>query len=471
MDLKSGYYQIEMEESDKAKTAFVCPLGFWEWNRMPQGITNAPSTFQRLMEKCMGDINLREVLVFLDDNMVFSKTLVEHETCLAKVLNRLRENGLKLSPEKCRFFQTSVHYLGHIVSQSGVETDPKKIEALKTWPKPQTLKELRSFLGFSGYYRRDVEEYSKIAKPLTSLTAGYPPTRKTTKVSKDGTQYHNPKEPFGERWTPACQKSFEEIIEKLTSSPVLGFANPELPYILHTDASTTGLGAALYQEQDGQSRVIAYASRGLSRSEARYPAHKLEFLALKWAVTEKFHDYLYGNTFTFITDNNPLRYILTTAKMDATSYRWLANLSTYSFDIKYRAGKQNQDADGLSRRPHGELTNDPVSQEEYMRINDFTSHHLAPVDVVKATCQYHLMVQEEESYQSLCLIESLAIHPDAIPAAYEEEDGSSDGLCTVPKYSEAELARLQQADPVICTIIKSLESGEPVPDSLKSELP
>lgn len=473
MDLKSGYYQIEMEESDKAKTAFVCPLGFWEWNRMPQGITNAPSTFQRLMEKCMGDINLREVLVFLDDIIVFSKTLEEHETRLAKVLNRLRENGLKLSPEKCRFFQTSVRYLGHIVSRSGVETDPKKIEALKTWPKPQTLKELRSFLGFSGYYRRYVEGYSKIAKPLTSLTAGYPPTRKTIKVSKDGTKYHNPKEPFGERWTPACQKSFEEIIEKLTTSPVLGFANPEIPYIIHTDASTTGLGAALYQEQDGQSRVIAYASRGLSRSEARYPAHKLEFLALKWAVTEKFHDYLYGNTFTVITDNNPLRYILTTAKMDATSYRWLANLSTYSFDIKYRAGKQNQDADGLSRRPHGELTNDPFSQEESMRIHDFTSHHLAPVDVdvVKATCQYHIVEQEEEPFQSPCLIESLAIHPDAIPAVYEEEDESSDGLFTVPKYSDAELARLQQADPVICAIIKFLESGEPVPDSLKLELP
>lgn len=181
MDLKSGYYQIEMAECDKEKTAFVCPLGFWEWNRMPQGITNAPSTFQRLMEKCMGDINLREVLVFLDDIIVFSKTLEEHETRLTNVLNRLRENGLKLSPEKCRFFQTSVRYLGHIVSRNGVETDPQKTEALKTWPRPQTLKDLRSFLGFTGYYRRFVEGYSKIVKPLTNLTAGYPPVLKREK--------------------------------------------------------------------------------------------------------------------------------------------------------------------------------------------------------------------------------------------------------------------------------------------------
>lgn len=166
LDLKSGYYQIEVEEADKPKTAFMCPLGFWDFNRMPQGVTNAPSTFQRLIEKCMGDINLKEVLVFLDDLIVFSKTLEEHERRLLQVLTRLREYGLKLSPEKCRFFQTSVKYLGHIVSERGVKTDPEKIEAIKTWPRPKTLKELRSFLGFSGYYRRFIKDYSQIVKPL-----------------------------------------------------------------------------------------------------------------------------------------------------------------------------------------------------------------------------------------------------------------------------------------------------------------
>lgn len=230
-----------------------------------------------------------------------------------------------------------------------------------------------------------------------------------------------------------------------------------------------GLGAALYQEQDGQSRVIAYASRGLSRSEARYPAHKLEFLALKWAITEKFHDYLYGNTFTVITDNNPLRYILTTAKLDATSYRWLASLSTFSFDIKYCAGKQNQDADGLSQRPHGEPIDDSYSQEESLRIHEFTSHRLTPVDVVKATCQYHIVGQDKTSL-SPCLIESLAIHPDAIRAAFEEE-GSSKGVSIVPTYSDTELAELQQADPVISAVIKLLQSGEPTPMGSKFESP
>lgn len=150
LDLKSRYYQIEVDESDKPKTAFVCPMDFWEFKCMPQGITNASSTFQRLMEKCMGDMNLKEVIVFLDDIIVFSKTLEEHEARLLKVLNHLKEYGLKLSPEKCVFFQTSVKYLGHIVSKNGVETDPGKVEALKTWPVPCDLKSLRIFLGTSG---------------------------------------------------------------------------------------------------------------------------------------------------------------------------------------------------------------------------------------------------------------------------------------------------------------------------------
>lgn len=278
LDLKSGYYQIEMEESDKCKTAFVCPLGFWEFNRMPQGVTNAPYTFQRLMERCMGEMNLKEVIVFIDDLIVFAPTLEEYETRLMKVLHRLRDFGLKLSIEKCIFFQTSVPYLGHVVSKNGVETDPAKIEALRSWPVPKNLKELRSFLGFAGYYRRFVQGYSTIVKPLHELTSGYPPSQKKLKPLVKPEQYLNPKEPFVGRWTSACQEAFDTIKDRLTSAPVLAFANPQKPYLLHTDTSSVGLGAVLYQEQEGLKRVIAYASRGLSRSESRYPAHKLEFL-------------------------------------------------------------------------------------------------------------------------------------------------------------------------------------------------
>lgn len=464
MDLKSGFYQIEMEERDKPKTAFVCPLGFYEFNRMPQGITNAPSTFQRLMERVMGTINLKEVLVFLDDIIVFSTTLEEHEARLQHVLQQLRENGLKLSPQKCHFFQTSVRYLGHIVSSRGVETDPEKISALNTWPRPQTLSELKSFLGFAGYYRRFVQDFSKIVRPLNDLTGGYPLHRKGQKTPRPGS-YLNPKEPFKERWTPECQQAFEVIIGKLTTAPILGYANPRLPYVLHTDASTSGLGAALYQEQDGKMRVIAYASRGLTSSEKRYPAHKLEFLALKWSIVEKFHDYLYGNTFTVITDNNPLTYVLKSAKLDATSYRWLAALSTFNFDIKYRAGKSNQDADGLSRRPHDTITDDHASLEEQERIRQFTSHHLSSpphqqsvsVDAVAVLFQ-HRIVNEANDPPIITLAESLAVHPDAVPDIYENED--MPGLPTLPTYTQQDLKQLQRSDPVIGVMIQCLERGD-----------
>lgn len=475
LDLKSGYYQIEVEEADKPKTAFVCPLGFWEFNRMPQGVTNAPSTFQRLMEKCMGDMHLKDVLVFIDDLIVFSKTLEEHEARLMKVLTRLREFGLKLSPEKCVFFQTSVRYLGHVVSRNGVETDPEKIAALKTWPVPKNLRELRSFLGFAGYYRRFVKGYSNIVKPLHNLTSGYPPSHRKLKSDEKAGQYRNPKEVFGSRWTPACQQAFDLVIESLTSAPVLGFADPQKPYVLHTDASTTGLGAVLYQEQEGQCRVIGYASRGLSRSESRYPAHKLEFLALKWSVTEKFSDYLYGNHFTVVTDSNPLTYILTSAKLDATSYRWLAALSTFSFKLLYRPGKQNGDADGLSRRPHGELADDLKSQKERERIRQFTQGHLSDPEnidavdqaVVQAICERQLIYSV--STDGVALVETLAISPTAVPDSYGQEDDLG-GLPVIPHLTETELVSKQRADQSIKHVISQIEQGEKPPPTLRHEL-
>lgn len=487
LDLKSGYYQIEVEEADKPKTAFVCPLGFWEFNRMPQGVTNAPSTFQRLMERCMGDMHLKDALVFLDDVIVFSRTLEEHEERLMKVLTRLKEFGLKLSPEKCVFFQTSVRYLGHVVSRDGVQTDPEKISALKTWPVPQTLRELKSFLGFAGYYRRFVKGYSSIVKPLHNLTSGYPPLHKKAKAKQAHTrqntnQYHDPKEPFGGRWTPACQQAFQSVIQSLTTAPVLAFADPQKPYILHTDASTTGLGAVLYQEQEDQHRVIGYASRGLSRSESRYPAHKLEFLALKWSVTEKFSDYLYGNHFTVVTDSNPLTYILTSAKLDATSYRWLAALSTFSFKLLYRPGKQNGDADGLSRRPHGVLADDLKSQKERERIEQFTQDHLSDpnninaVDqsVVKAICErqliYSISPDDEGDTDRVALVEALAMSPSAVPDSYGQEEQFG-GLPTIPHLTEGELADKQRADQCIKHVISQIEHGDTPPPTLRTQLP
>ena len=184
LDLRSGYWQVEVEEQDKAKTAFsVGNLGFFECNRMSFGLTNAPATFQRLMEKCMGEMHLRECLIFLDDILIFSKTFEEHVQRLESVFSRLAEHNLKLKPSKCEFFKTSVSYLGHIVSEEGVGTDPEKVSAVKSWPAPTNVKELRQYLGFVGYYRRFIKDFSKLVQPLNNLLQGHV-CGKTNQTSK-----------------------------------------------------------------------------------------------------------------------------------------------------------------------------------------------------------------------------------------------------------------------------------------------
>ena len=350
IDLKSGFYHVKLKPEHRKYTAFTCPFGLFEFLRLPQGLTNSPATFQRMMEHAMADLNLEELIAFLDDLIIFSDTLEEHESRLLKVFARLRQYGLKLNLKKCQFFRRSVRYLGHVVSAEGISTDPDKIRAVMEWPIPKCQSELKSWLGFSGYYRRFIRDYAKIAQPLTDLLKGYLVKRPGRGMCIDRA---TAKSPFGERWTPACQQAFETLREKLVSAPVLKPADPSLPFELHTDASFLGLGAALYQRVDDKLHPVAYASRSLGPTEKNYPVHKLEFLALKWAVTEKFSDFLYGSKFHVLTDNNPLTYIMTSAKLDACGHRWVAALSAYDFDISYTRGKENVDADALSRLDQG----------------------------------------------------------------------------------------------------------------------
>jgi transposase InsO family protein len=343
LDMKSGYHQVELEEDHKQRTAFtVGPLGFFEYNRMPFGLVNAPATYQRLMEECLGDLHTTICFIYLDDLIIFSKTYEEHIERLEMIFQRLEKHNLKLSPKKCSFFQRRVKYVGHIVSENGVEADPEKIDKVVNWPTPTTPEEVRKFLGFAGYYRKYVKDFAKITKPLSELMPA--PTR--TKAGRRKQQV-----PVEWKWGDEQDKAFTKIKELLSSPPILGYADYSTPFELHTDASQQGLGAVLYQKQDGKLRVISFASRGVSKTERNYSAHKLEFLALKWAISEKFHDYLYGNKFVVLTDNNPLTYILTSAKLDATGHRWLAALSVYDFEIRYRPGRNNTDADSLSRAP------------------------------------------------------------------------------------------------------------------------
>ena len=223
----------------------------------------------------------------------------------------------------------------YVVSNEGVSTDPDKIKSVTEWPQPTTVTEVRSFLGFVSYYRMFTPNFSKVAKPLNKLlqnVEGTPSQKKKFKV----------------HWGPEQQEAFETLQRLCTESPILAYADFKAPFILHTDASGDGLGAVLYQVQEGKQRVITYASQILTRSERNYPVHKLEFLAMKWAITDKFYEYLYGSQFQVYTDNNPLTYVLTMAKLDATGHRWIAALSNYTFSIIYKPGKGHKDADALS---------------------------------------------------------------------------------------------------------------------------
>ena len=203
---------------------------------------------------------------------------------------------------------------------------------------PKTVKQIQKFVGFAGFYRRYVKDFAKIAKPLHELTG--------TIKGKDGI-----KRPVPWQWIDKHQHAFETLIKHLTQPPLLAYPDYSKPFELRTDASRDGLGAVLCQNQDGLVKVIAYASRGLRKAEQNYSSNKLEYLALKWAVTEKYHDHLYGNRCIVRTDNNPLTYVLTTAKLDAVGHRWLAELSTYDLELIYKSGKTNIDADILSRLP------------------------------------------------------------------------------------------------------------------------
>ena len=336
LDLKSGYWQVEVEEEAKPITAFTMgPLGFRKCECMPYGLTNAPATFQRLMESCLGELHLNWCIIYLDDIIVFSQTPEEYLHWLKAAFNKWKAAGLKLKPSKCDLFKQLINYLGHVVSKEGVSTDPEKIKAVTEWPQTTTVTEVRSFLGFVSYYRRFIPNFSKVSKPLKMLLQnleGTPSQKKNAKSSL---------------WARAAGGLWD-IAEALHWVPYTSpcrhqgsFCPPHWCQWRRTMCSTVpGPGWT--------KRVIAYASQSLSRSERNYPVHKLEFLALESAITDKFHEYLYGSEFQVYMDNNQLTYILTMAKLDATWYRWVAALLNYTFSTIYKPGKGHQDADALS---------------------------------------------------------------------------------------------------------------------------
>ena len=331
LDLASGYWQVEMAEGDKEKTAFSTQGGHYEFNIMPFGLTNAPATFQRLMECALAGLTYEQCLIYIDDIIVFSATFSQHLERLETVFEHLAAAGLRLQPSKCHFAQNQICYLGHIVSQQGVQADPEKLKAVSLYPVPHNIKELRHFLGLANYYRRFIEGYSAIAEPLHKLT------RKTA---------------GGYQWNHDCDKAFSLLKQKLTTSPILAYPCFEQPFILATDASEFAVGGVLSQKLNGDERVISYWSRQLNKAERNYSTVEREALAVVAAVKE-FYPYLYGQTFTLFTDHNPLTSLQGLKDTGGRITRWLLFLQQFDMKVLYRPGRNNGNADGLSRRPQG----------------------------------------------------------------------------------------------------------------------
>lgn len=326
LDLASGYHQIEVEKSDRPKTAFSTPFGHYEFNRMPFGLKTAPATFQRAMDNVLRGLQGLHCLVYLDDVIIFSKSLQEHVAKLRAVFDRFRLNNLKVQLDKSHFLRKEVLYLGHTITSEGLKPNDDKIEAILKYPLPKTVTEIKSFLGLISYYRKFIKDLAKITRPMASCL------KKGNKIVINN-QY---------------KECFETCKKILTNAPVLQFPDFEKPFILTTDASNFAIGAVLSQGAIGSDKPIAYASRTLSDTETRYSTIEKELLAVVWAV-KYFRPYLYGNKFTIYTDHRPLAWLYSLKEPNSKLTRWRLRLEEYNFDIHYKKGNQNTNADALSR--------------------------------------------------------------------------------------------------------------------------
>ncbi len=362
LDLASGYWQVEVDPMDKCKTAFVTEGGLFEFNVMPFGLSNAPATFERLMERVLAGLHWNTCLVYIDDVIVFSPTIKSHLERLEEVLKRIVEAGMKISPSKCQLFKSSVKFLGHVVSPTGVSTDPEKLRAIRDWPTPTKTKDVRSFLGFCSYYRKFIQGFAGIASPLHQLT------------EKD--------RPF--HWTPEADKAFQDLKDMFTSPPVLIYPTTNDPFVLDTDASGTGLGSVLAQVKEGKEHAVAYFSKVFSRAEKQYCVTRRELLAIV-ASLKHFHHYIYGRHILVRTDHGALRWLLGFRNPEGQMARWLEIIGTYDLEIQHRPGRQHGNADALSRRPCDSCRHCELKESKVDEGNGECVHRICAIDSATRT--------------------------------------------------------------------------------------
>ncbi|GJX37487.1 putative reverse transcriptase domain-containing protein [Tanacetum coccineum] len=314
IDLRSGYHQLRVRNEDIPKTAFRTRYGHYEFQVMPFGLTNAPAVFMDLMNRVCRPYLDKFVIVFIDDILIYSKTKEEHDVHLRLILELLKKEELYAKFSKCDFWLSKVQFLGHVIDSEGIHVDPAKIESIKDWESPKTPTEIRQFLGLAGYYRRFIEGFSKIAKPMTKLT------QKSVKFN----------------WGEKEETAFQTLKQKLCSAPILALPEGSENFVVYCDASHKGLGAVLMQKE----KVIAYASRQLKIHEKNYTTHDLELGVVVFAL-KMWRHYLYGTKCVVFTDHKSLQHILDQKELNMRQRRWLELLSDYDCELRYHPGKAN----------------------------------------------------------------------------------------------------------------------------------
>jgi hypothetical protein len=366
VDLHSSYHQLRVKEEDIPKIAFRTHYEHYKFLVMSFGLTNAPAAFMDMMNRFFHHYLDQFTVIFIDDILIYSRTLEEHEEHLQKALERLRREKLCAKLEKCEFWLDSVSFLGHVISGEGVAVDPEKVKAMVEWTRPTSMFKIRSFLRLVGYYRCFIEGFLKLLGPLTTLT------RKNASFV----------------WTNECEQCFQELKRRLVTAPMLALPTESSNFVVYSDASKKGLGCVLMQNDN----VIAYASRQLKLYEQNYPTHDLELVVVVFALKIWGH-YLYGERCEIYTDHESLKYFFTQKELNMTQRRWLELIKDYDCKINYHPSKANVVADVLSRKSTVELATLGISQPRL--IKELTGMGLEVVGKGTPVHLANLMVQSK----------------------------------------------------------------------------
>ena len=453
LDMTSGFWQLAINDKDSYKTAFVSLDGKFEWKTLPQGLRNSSCSFQQTMQFLFRKMLWENLVIYVDDLILFSKTFSDHLDHLEMVLTRLRSANLKLGPKKCHFAKREVKFLGHILNENGIATDPNKIQAVKTFPVPKNVKQLKSFLGLAGFYRKFIKDFSKIAGPLYDLF------KKDKKFV----------------WDDKCQQAFDTLKHALVNAPLLGYPRYGQPFILYTDASAYSVGYVLAQNQDNVEHPICYGGRSLSRGQRNYTTTEREALAVLHGLAQC-DAYLRGNRFTVVTDHANLPYLFKTKTSSGRIARWVLKVQEYTFDIEHRSGLSIPHADCLSRRKYPKET---YKDSDFSTSDTCTSQATQTDDVIPSVLTLEIPdntiipeiahMQTNTADDSIVDIRYLYEKSDSEVALSRQNNSrnseitsSLNNVIDVDDFDirSEHMSKLQRADRHIKPIIAYLENGE-----------